>query len=152
MNKNLDALGETVKIIPDLILKLTIKDIAPELVVKLLKNELDLEEPRAKEIALEIKERILKPISEILKRVGVEVEKIGSEPSTQNHPQPAILIPRRFSESLTVDRSPKAEQPASSMKPPQTFKVPNIGQMPLKDMESKRVDYGQQKTNLNPQP
>lgn len=76
INKSHDFTDDLLRIIPSLITRLVVKDISPRTLIQALKRGLVIEEDLAREVAGEIKEKILRPIQSGLKALGIEIEAI----------------------------------------------------------------------------
>ncbi|MEK9186346.1 MAG: hypothetical protein AAB885_02035 [Patescibacteria group bacterium] len=161
MNKQLNMVGDLVKIIPNyLILRLVVGDLKPENFVKEFLDELDIDESEAIKLTTEIYQKILKPIEPSLRSsVNVDVAKLfTANLASQSIPRIVPALPRPTKPEMVRPNSPQMIQPFSELKTnpsqmvrpssPQVFKIPNIGSIPTHDDEPKKVHYSNMKTIL----
>jgi hypothetical protein len=94
INKRVDVTGNTLSVIPKLILRLVIKDLNPRNFIDEIRRGLDVTDETAKTITQEIEQAILRPIAINLRReVGIDINEIYSPPTVPTRPAPVPPMP-----------------------------------------------------------
>lgn len=128
LNRRLGLGGVKIRIIPELILKLYFKKIAPENLAENVAKQLGVSKDIAQTIAKEMEEKMLRPIELPLRRgLGIDIKKIylpgpiTTPPAPQQSPAPIFQAPPTPSQQ-PIANSQTPEKPPSS-KPTET-KIP----------------------------
>lgn len=140
INKRLELVGEDLKIIPRLIARLVIKDLAPENFISELSKQLRIEGNAAETITQDIFQRILRPIDMFLKEINVFPELIFGK-GQKIPPQPLRIVPP-IPPSVSPIPRPAPSIPLTSPRPtpPTPPTAPStipIVRVPINIMESK---------------
>ena len=125
INKKLGLKGEKRRVIPQLVIRLVLKDLEPTNFISELSQALSMNPQAAKALTQEIEQKIFNPIAQGLRRdVGVDVKLIHLGKSGTGEEIPAPLI---------VEEEPGVPAPFSLQEKPEALPSPAIerGQKPL---------------------
>lgn len=123
LNRRLELVGEEIRIIPRLISRLVLRKIDPKNFALYLKQELWIDFEKAKEVAREIEEKILRPIAIPLKQAnGVDVRDIylGKQELAPEEELGIPLIAPEVASPKTRVVSDVRREPAPAPPPPPT--------------------------------
>jgi len=123
LNKRLGFQDWQRAVIPEMIMRLVLKELEPENLIIELSRELDIDISSAQMIANEIRDSLLKPIATILLNyIGLDLQKISLPPSETIAPPKAAVPPTPPIEPVTPPTSPV--EPVEIEKPIQTVSLP----------------------------
>lgn len=130
MNDRLEYFGDKVGVIPWLITRLAVKDLAPKYFMSELRDYLVVDENEARAITEEIDKRILRPIEPALNRLDIDLnslylgqaapaaaEEVGNKKYEVRGGE--IGAPRQFGVDMAEKRAPNAELPTSNIAVPE---------------------------------